>query len=97
MDMATKRFILDNLIDAIQDVHTRVKEDREMTYDEYKIHFDYLNKLLEIVIRKYVPTEYEIILNRIQLIDLKKDSYEMKLLYICDILIQLAKTVVENY
>lgn len=97
MELAIKKLIIDNLISAVEDVHELIKREETIDYDWYKIKYDYINKLLEIIGPKYMPNEHEIIINKIKIINSKNCSNDIKLLYICDELIQLAKKVAKEY
>lgn len=101
MNLANKNFILENLFDAVEEVHKAIKRAIDMkikmSNEEYEIRLNYLCNVLKILTEEDLPKEYEITLNKIRFIDSHESSNISKLIDICAVLIQLGKNIIDNY
>lgn len=91
IDNKTKNFILNNLYDITKQVQSSIDD----SYDNcsYKIDLDYICQSLEVIIKDYLPKDYELIKKDIELIDLQQKSKRKKMLAVCRKLIELGQKI----
>ena len=98
MDINTKNFILNGLLNAVKQVQSSIDvKDRDKTEQLYEVYLNYIYKTLDILIKDSLPTEHQLIKNEIELIDSKADRKLEKMIEICKKLIDLGKRIIDNY
>ena len=95
MDIKTKNFIFRNILDVIK-VIVNLLQENKIDENKYKVHMDYVKKVLDIVLKDHFPNEYNLILSKFKLIENQDSSYDNKMYEVGEILIEFCEKYFVN-
>ena len=92
-----KTFILTKLSESIDIILSALKNNNELSDDQYKSYLEFVYKVIEVLLRDELYEEWKYLHSKIEMEDGITDSNWKKMLNICEHLVAAGKNIIENY
>ena len=97
IDRATKYFIISKLKDVVQTVTNKLENQDEINTELYQAYLDYIRSVANILFKDSIVKEYQVFVEKIELIQSEKYSNKNKLILVCRELLDLGIDTVNKY
>ena len=93
----TKNFILSKLHEAIDLIISFIKENDTISDEQYNTYIEFVNKVIEILLKDELYGEWEFLTSTIGVEDKQDTTNRLKLVKICNHLVKTGINIIENY